>query len=120
MKTTHIFKVEDPCSMAVTHNGNILVSIRNEPKITSYTSTGTIVQTVTTKQCLQHISACRITGNVAISCYECGVFVMNDKLQPMFTYPTSGDKIYAWDTTFDSAEHLLIADNYHKTSFINF
>ena len=119
MTSTKMFRADVPVSMAVTHNGNILVKTSWKSKLTLYTCTGTPVQTVTNiPSKIQHISVCRATGNVALSCFDSGVSVLTDQLQTMFTYPTSGYKIDAWDATFDNGGRLLIADYYNKNVHI--
>ena len=116
MRTTKLFSAEDPFRMAVTRSGHILVTTRFIPKLTLYTSTGAVVQTVTSMPAdISHISVCRATGNVAVSCRSSGLSVFTDTLQPIFTYPS--DTIDAWDATFDNSGYILVAD-YNKTIHI--
>ena len=114
MKTTKLFIADNPICMAVTKDGSILVKTRRQPKVTVYTCTGDIVQTISTTQNVNHISVCRITGKVAFSCLGAGVVVTNEQLQHLFKYPTSGDEIYIQDATFDRVGHLLISDYWNK------
>lgn len=48
-----------------------------------------------------------------------GVSVLNDKLQPMFIYPTSDYERDVRDSTFDSAGHLLIVENNNNIHIID-
>ena len=38
----------------------------------------------------------------------------SDRLHLMYTYPTNGTKINAWDAEFDGAGHLLVTDYNNK------
>ena len=112
-----MFTADNPICLAVTKDGNILVKTRRQPKVTVYTCTGDIVQTISTTQNVNHISVCRITGKVAFSCLREGVEVLvrdELQLQPLFKYPTSGDETYIQDATFDRVDHLLISDYWNK------
>ena len=121
MKAYKLFGADNPFCIAVTRNGNILVKTSMKPILTVYTSTGVIVETLTNMPVLiYHISVCRATGKLAFSCGDSGVSVWSGTdtlpLQPMFKYPTSGEKIpvhvhvNARDATFDNEGCLLIAD----------
>ena len=102
-----LFTADHPYSMAVTHNGNILISSSQQPKVKLYTDTGTLVQVVELPL-VENISVCRITGKVAFSRRSSGVSVMNDKLEHQFTI---ANRTFARAATFDSAGHLLIVQS---------
>ena len=114
-KTAQLFTTKaQPYCLNVTTDGNtFIVSTWDKKEVTLYDRKGAILHTLTTVEGPEHITICRYTGNVAISCGSGGVMVMenkDDSVDHIYTYPTNGTIIEAYDAEFDDAGHLLVAD----------
>ena len=111
-KTCALFRIkEKPWSVAVTHGGNVLVGTYRPLTVTSYTTTGAVVDTITCSDNARHISVCKSTGRVAVSCDSAGVMVTDANLHHMFTFKLPGDvNTKVWDAVFDAKGNLIVAD----------
>ena len=119
-KTTDLITTKtNPVCLNLTRNGQIfMVGSSDKCEVTLYDRKGTLLQTVTTVRYPFHIAVCRYTGRVAIACGSGGVMVMEnkaDRLQHIYTYPTTTATINASDAEFDDAGHLLVVDYTTKT-----
>ena len=117
-KYTKLFDIVSFTHIKVTSNGsNFVVGGYDKPEIRLYSKRGTLLNSTHTVENTLNIAVCRSTGRVAIACGDGGVVVFEskeNKLQHMYTYPSTGGSMYVRDAEFDAAGLILIPDYTHN------